>query len=244
MLTRQEALLNQKGLLYGLDVMTKNIHDTKLITYLATNSCAGNTLGLKPNAHEYTGNYAVEEINDIRQIPKDKLLRYNLIDAVATIYLFEKNYPKLIQDNQLEIYNTIFIPSVKVIMQMELSGMCLDMNRVLEVEEELSEIKDKALNIINNSKYIQELENVLSNKAWIKDYEDRKNKAKNPDKIKPKENKPVISFNPNSNDHLGILLYELLGLEIEDTTETGLPATGADVIKKKRNQLINLIREK
>lgn len=231
-------LLDQEGMLYGLEVMNRNIHDTKLITYLATNSCAGNTLGLKPNTHEYSGNYAIE-IDDIRLIPKEKLLRYNLIDTLATWYLFKKNYPKMVQDQQLEIYNTIFIPSVKVIMQMELSGMCLNMNRVLEVEKELSQIKDKALNIINDSIFTKQTEKQLTELAWIKDYEDRKNKAKNPDKILPKAIKKKVIFNPNSPNHLSTLLYDVLGLPITDTTETGLPATGADVIKKKKLQLMN-----
>lgn len=231
-------LLDQEGLLYGLEVLTKNIDDTKLITYLATNSCAGNVLGLKPNTHEYSGNYSVD-VTDIRLVPKQDLLRYNLVDALSTWYLYKKNYPIMVADNQLEIYNTIFIPSVKVVMQMELTGLCLNMNRVLEVENELSQIKDKALNIINNSIFTKQTEEQLTELAWIKDYEDRKNKAKNPDKIKPKEIKKKIIFNPNSNNHLSTLLYDVLGLSITDTTETGLPATGADVIKKKKLQLMN-----
>ena len=52
-------LLDTEGLLKGLDVMTKNFHDTKLITYLATNTTAGNKLGLKDLAHEFAGNYGV-----------------------------------------------------------------------------------------------------------------------------------------------------------------------------------------
>jgi DNA polymerase-1 len=232
-------LLDQQGMLYGLEVMTRNIHDTKLITYLATNSCAGNTLGLKPNTHEFTGNYAMSDIHDIRLIPKQDLLRYNLIDTLATMYLFKKNYPKMIQDQQLKIYNTIFIPSIKVIMQMELTGLCLNMSRVLEVEKELSQIKDKALNTINNSIFTKQTEEQLTELAWIKDYEDRKSKAKNPDKILPKAIKKKVIFNPNSPNHLSTLLYDVLGLPITDTTETGLPATGADVIKKKKLQLMN-----
>ena len=55
-----EHILDQEGLLYGLEVMLKNWHDTKLITYLATNSCSGNKLSLKDQAQEYAGNYAQE----------------------------------------------------------------------------------------------------------------------------------------------------------------------------------------
>ena len=48
-----------QGMLEGIKVLTKNFHDTKLITYLATNSTAGNTLGLKDLAHEFAGDYGV-----------------------------------------------------------------------------------------------------------------------------------------------------------------------------------------
>jgi len=52
-------LLDHKGKLDGIEVMCKNLEDTKIITYLATNSTAGNTLGLKENSHEYMGNYNI-----------------------------------------------------------------------------------------------------------------------------------------------------------------------------------------
>lgn len=47
------------GMLEGINVLTKNFHDTKLITFLATNSTAGNSLGLKEIAHEFAGDYGV-----------------------------------------------------------------------------------------------------------------------------------------------------------------------------------------
>jgi len=225
-------LLDQKGLLYGLEIMTKSIDDTKLITYLATNSCAGNTLGLKPNTHEYTGNYAQEDIKDIRLIPKQDLLRYNLTDCLATWYLYKKNYPIMVADNQLDIYNTIFIPSVKVILQMELTGMCLDMNQVLKAEQELVAIKDIQLLQIKDNPLIIQLEKDLTYRAWIKDFEDRQAKAKYPEKIKMKEKMKPVIFNPGSPKQLIELVYNQLGFEITDRTDTLEPATGGHVIKK------------
>ena len=44
--------LDTEGLLQGLEVMTRSFHDTKIIAYLATNSTAGNVLGLKALAQE------------------------------------------------------------------------------------------------------------------------------------------------------------------------------------------------
>ena len=234
-----DNLLDQAGLLYGLEVLTKNFDDTKLITYLATNSCTGNTLGLKPNTHEYTGNYAQEDIKDIRLIPKQDLLRYNLTDCLATWYLYKKNYPIMVADKQLEIYNNIFIPSVKVILQMELTGMCLDMDQVLKAEQELLAIKNIQLTQIQDNPLIKQLEETLTNQAWIKDFEDRKAKAKNPENIKPKEDFNPVIFNPGSSKQLNELIYNQLGFEITDRTATGFGATGGKTLLKIYNQIIS-----
>jgi len=48
-----DDLIDQEGLLTGLEIMTRKFDCTQLITYLATNSCAGNKLSLKEQAHEY-----------------------------------------------------------------------------------------------------------------------------------------------------------------------------------------------
>jgi len=231
-------LLDQEGLLQGLEVMTKNIDDAKLVTYLATNSCAGNTLDLKSNSHSFTGKYALD-VTDTTLIPKAELLRYGGIDVLATWFVYKKNYPIMITDKQLDIYNTIFIPSVKVILQMELSGMPIDMNQVLKAEQELIAIKDIQLAQIQNNPIIKQLEETLTNQAWIKDFEDRKAKAKKPENIKIREiPKPVI-FNPGSGKQLIELVYNQLGFEITDRTDTGLGATGGKVLLKKYNQLLS-----
>ena len=231
-------LLDQQGLLYGLEVMTKNIGDAKLVTYLATNSCAGNTLDLKSNSHQFAGNYALN-ITDTTIISKNELLRYGGIDVLATWYVYKKNYPIMVADNQLDTYNTIFIPSVKVILQMELQGMTLDMSQVLKAEQELISIKDIQLLQIQDNSLIKQLEETLTNKAWLKDFEDRKAKAKHPENIKLREiPKPVI-FNPGSPKQLIELVYNQFGLEITDYTDKKNPSTGGKVLLKKFNHLLS-----
>lgn len=90
------------GLLDGLEVLTKNIDDTKLIAYLATNSTAGNELGLKTLAHEFAGNWAKDDIKNILAIPLPELLQYNVIDTMSTMYVKEKYYPIMVRDGQLK----------------------------------------------------------------------------------------------------------------------------------------------
>lgn len=229
-----DDLLDTIGLLTGLDVLTKRMHDTKIIAYLAINSTAGNVLGLKPLAHEFAGNWAKEDIKDIRKIPLKELLQYNLVDALSTHYVRDKYWPVMVQDNQLDLYEGLMLPSLKLIIQIELSGMPMNDDRIVEVKGELFAEQQTHLNAIKNSGVIKTLQLLLQDSAWSKDYEDRKNKAKNPGKILPKNKSAFaeLEFNPNSNPQLQRLLYELMGLPVIDLTDNKQPATGAETIEK------------
>lgn len=235
-------LLDQEGLLYGLEVMLKNWDDTKLVTYLATNSCAGNKLGLKEQAQEYAGNYAVEEIKDICNIPIEKLLRYNLVDGLSTHYTYEKWWQKLVDDQQLDIYQTLFQPAIKDIIQMQLTGMPLNMARVLEVEQELQLDYDNAVTGMRGTNVVQRF-----NYRRIEKYVDEMN-------LKWKKKRTTVTevlaliqtnqklreeleFNPNSGPQLQDLLFEMLGLPVLGLTKTKQPETGGDVIKDLRNHV-------
>ena len=229
--------LHNEGLLTGLEVMTRNFHDTKIIAYLATNSTAGNSLGLKSLAHEFAGNWAQEDIKDIRQIPLAKLLQYNLIDCLSTFWVAKKYYPKLVEDNQEELYYSLMLPSLKTIIQMELTGMPLSAERVQQVRKELETLRYKHESVLVNSSLIKMLNFLLQESAWETDYKTRQSKAKNPHKIQPKDKDAFshLTFNPNSGPQLQRLLYEQMGLPVLDTTKKGQPATGADNLKKLLN---------
>lgn len=228
-----EHLLDTPGLLKGLEIMYGKLHDTKIIAYLATNSTAGNVLGLKALAHEFAGNWAVE-VNDIRRVPLKDLLQYNLVDALSTNYVREKYEPIMDADNQRQLYESLMLPSLRLITQIELTGMPLSKAKVQEVKEKLMEIQLKHLYTINSSPVIKVLNLLLQDVAWEKDFESRQSKAKNPGKIMPK-NKGVfsgITFNPNSGPQLQRLLYDQMGLPVIDYTDTKMPATGAETIEK------------
>ena len=234
-------LLDTEGLLAGLDVMTRSFHDTKIIAYLASNSTAGNILGLKALAHEFAGNWAVEEIKDIRKIPLDKLLQYNLVDGLSTNFVWGKYYPIMVNDQQEDLYRGLMLDSLKLIIQIELTGMPMSASKVQEVKAKITAIADGHLGAIHGSAVIKMLSLLVQESAWKKDYEDRKAKAKNPGKILPKKIEAFadVGFNPNSGPQLQRLLYELMGLPIIDLTETKQPATSADTLEK----LINHTQE-
>lgn len=226
-----EGLLDTKGLLYGMEILLKNWEDTKLITYLATNTMAGNKLGLKHQSQEFTGDYAVEEIADIRKIPLDTLLQYNLIDCLATWFVLEKHYDTMVADGQEDFYDDILRPAVPDIIQMQLTGLPLDMDEVLKVEVELQKDASDAIDVMLNTTVVQSYIYELKLK-----YVDKRNASlkKKRISIHDAEVDENVDFNPNSAPQLQELLYseDFLDLPILDYTDSKLPATGKDTLEK------------
>lgn len=222
-------LLDTEGLLLGLKTMCRSFQDTKIIAYLATNSTAGNVLGLKALAHEFAGNWAVEDIKDVRKIPLKELLQYNLVDALSTWFVKTKYTPVMIQDQQEELYKTLMLPSLKTIIQMELTGMPMDPEKLLNVKEALQIEEAMHLTLIKDSPIIKVLNLLVQTSAM------ESANAKLKTKQHPLEKFSDVQFNPNSGPQLQRLLYEQMGLPVLDYTDTRQPATGADTI----NKLIN-----
>ena len=236
-------ILDTEGLLNGLDVMMTHWDCSQLITYLATNSCAGNRLGLKPNSQEYSGNYAIEEIKDITKIGMQDLLRYNLVDTFSAWYVYNKNLPIMIKDEQHDFYNNIFKPAQVDIIQMQLTGMPINMERAKEVNVELNDALDVHLQKIYDSPVVKEFQE-LQDQKYLDAWNARLKKQKRTladvgDKAK---------FNPGSDDQLASLLYDFLGFPVLELTDNGAPATGGKVIAKLVNHtsdktIIELIEE-
>lgn len=221
-------ILDTEGLLEGLEVMLKNWECTKLISYLATNSCAGNKLGLKDQAQEFAGNYAVEDIKDITRIPMQKLLTYNLVDSLSTWYVHNKRHPQMVLDNQTNIYDTIFRPATKDIIQMQLTGMPLNMKRVAEVKLLLQADERAALDRIEQSPIVQQFTHRL-NEQWA----EKMNAKWKKKRTTTAEGTEV--FNPNSPDQLQGLLYDMLGLPVISLTKSKQPSADGDTLKALKN---------
>ena len=215
------------GLLHGLNTMCRNLHDTKVIAYLATNNTQGNELGLKPLSHEYTGNYGMN-VENLTEATAE-VLEYNLKDTLGTNYVFDKYYPIMLQDNQLDIYNNLMMPSIKTIIQMELTGMPVDMKRIHEVHTELNQLQDDYLTVIKNHELVKSTEVQLKLLKLIDINSKLKTKQHGEEKVQDYE------FNPNSPRHLQQLLYETMQLPTIDYTKTKQAATGAGTIEKLLN---------
>ena len=221
--------LDNAGLLEGLEVLTRNIDDTKLIAYLALNSTAGNELGLKTLAHEFAGNWAKDDINNIMAIPLMELLQYNVVDTMSTMYVRDKYYPVMVRDGQKKIYQEQFLPSLKTIIQIELSGMPLIPEKVKAVRKQLEAGLDAAIQLMRGTKAVQAAERIIQQNAMVAA------NAKLKTKQHPIEHFAHIQLNPGSNQQVAILLYEVMKLPVIERTKTKQPATGADVIEKLAN---------
>lgn len=216
-------VLDQKGLLKGLDIMLKNWEDTKLMTYLCTNSCSGNNLSLKYQAQAYAGNWAQDEISNIDKIPEEELLRYNLIDGLSTWFVYEKYKDTLVAEKQDKLYREIFKPTTKDIIQMQLTGIPLNYDKVLEAEQKLNDDKNQALSVITANKYIIKFKEVLNQEAVDKYNSTHKKQITLADVDE--------SFNPNSGIQIKKLLYDLIKLPVINLTESKQPATDGDTLK-------------
>ena len=219
-----DNLLDKVGMLKGLSVMLRGVMDTQLLTYLATNNCAGNTLGLKPNAYEYLGNYA-EDVKDIRKVPLGDLLVYNAKDCIGTIYIYEKYLPVVIAEEQLNFYEEIFRPALHDIIEMQLVGMCLDLDNVYAAKKTLEDVQTEALEEFLNHPLVlayqqqkREEEVITRNAAYKK-------------KVITIED-ATFKVNLNSNIQMAELIYETLKLPVLDTTKTGAPSVAGDTLKK------------
>jgi DNA polymerase-1 len=225
-------ILDTEGLLHGLSVMLNKWDCTKIITYLATNSCAGNRLKLKVLAQEFAGNWGIdsEEIKDIRKIPLPELLQYNLVDGLSTWYVHDKYQPIMVADQQLDIYENIFKPAVADIIQMQLTGMPVNMERAIVVNGILTAEEKTAVDRIMASPIIQRFVYRLEEK-----HVEKRNAALKKKQIamgdEPQE------FNPNSDPQMRELLFNYLNLPVINLTDSKLPSTDGETIEALMNRV-------
>lgn len=226
-----DDLLDTEGLLNGLDIMFKGFEDTKLITYLATNSCAGNVLDLKSNAQEFAGDYA-EDVKDITIVPMQRLLTYNLVDGLSTWFVYEKFWDKMVNDQQLDIYENLFKPMVVDIVQMQLTGLPVNMEEVKRGKAEMQADSDRAVNAIMASPEVAQLEKWLNQRYADKKNSEWKVKRMTADEADEK-------FNLNSPIQLQHLLYQIMGLPVIALTAKKQPSTEGDTLQALVNHTDN-----
>lgn len=219
--------LDFEGMLRGLEVLTRCFDDTKIIAYLAKNSTAKVQYGLKVLAQPFAGNWAEDEIKDIRRIPPEKILRYNLVDVLSTNYVHEVYYPLMVEEDQLTVYTDVLMPSLKTIIQIECHGLPLIPERVQEVKQILTDEVNVLLDILNANAYVKEATDRLQIAAMKAKQATLKKKI-----VERHEFTDPINY--NSNQQLAVLLYDVMEMPVLEWTDSGERATGGDVIKDLR----------
>ena len=215
------------GMLKGLSYF-KNVHDTMLLAYLQKNATTPISLKLKDVALAHTGNYAID-VNNIVDCDKEDILKYNLIDTLATYYLWEKYKLQTLS----EPYTAIFQPSIYPIIKMMLVGLPLDNERVSEVHRLLKEEETKLKLTIQNTSIIQDFNKQLQYETCIKRNSELKKLKKTIDEF------AHIKFNPFSNTQLSTLLYTKLEFPILDKTKKGFPKTDAETLKLLKTHILD-----
>ena len=215
------------GMMQGLSYF-KNFDDTMIMAYLAKNATTKVSLRLKEVALEYVGNYAIE-IQDTSKYTKQEILKYNLIDTLATFYVWEKYYIEILS----RPYREIFQPSLYSLLKMMLVGLPMNSHRVNEVHNILAS-KEKVLKEqIQENNHVIVFNTILQKDACIKANEQLKKL------VKPISDFSNIKFNPSSHIQLAKLLFETLELPILDKTKSGAPSTSSDVLKDLENYTID-----
>jgi DNA polymerase-1 len=223
-----EHATDHKGMMKGLQYF-KDFDDTMILAYLAKNATTKVSLRLKEVALEYVGNYAIE-IQDIAKYTKAEILRYNLIDALATFYLWEKYYAEASSRPYLEIFQPSLYPLIKIM----LVGLPMDADRVHEVHQILT-AKEKVLNEqIQENTYVRSFNIQLQKDTCVNA------NAKLKKLVKPIHDFLDIKLNPSSHPQLAKLLFKTLKLPVLDKTKSGAPATGGDVLKDLENHTTDI----
>jgi DNA polymerase-1 len=215
------------GMLQGLHTLFApgKIHDTLILAYLSLNATTKASLSLKDLAFTYMGDYAEENIKDIRKIPRPKLLEYNARDAIATCHLFCKYGPQVAEE-QMDVYTGLFMPAQKVCTQMELCGMPMDKDRIDSAKVDITAIQQTHFKAIMSDPIIADFTLYLR-KKWATEANKKLKKLR-----KTHEDFKHKVFNPNSDQQLQLLLYTFLDLPVLGRTKSDAPSVDQKTLKK------------
>jgi DNA polymerase-1 len=142
----------------------------------------------------------------------------------------DKYQPIMVADQQLDIYENIFKPAVADIIQMQLTGMPVNMERAIVVNGILTAEEKTAVDRIMASPIIQRFVYRLEEK-----HVEKRNAALKKKQIamgdEPQE------FNPNSDPQMRELLFNYLNLPVINLTDSKLPSTDGETIEALMNRV-------
>jgi DNA polymerase-1 len=194
-----KALLN-----IGINIFDKEWVDTMIMAHLINEN--GNK-GLKDLAQEHLGK-TVKSYNEVKD-NKEEFLEYSLNDAIYTYELAVLFKQQLVNDKLDKLFKLIEMPFIKVLAEMEMNGVLIDIERVNNIKEELTEtIRDLEIEMLGILKEPYDIQYTLDGGIYV-----------------------ISSINFNSNDQLADILFNKLGLEPIKETGTGKQSTGRETIQ-------------
>jgi len=202
-----------------------DIEDTLHIVYLCKNSTSRQEYGLKSLMYEKYGEYD-------NNIDQSKLIEYsfedvgtyNIYDVTGTMEVYNEYYPKLTEEEQKDIFESYYKPSLKTLLKVKYRGLSVDLNKVKEVKAELEQLIKEDTAKIKEHRHVKDVEYNLNANAMYK-YNQTHKKQKVIEDFD-------LKFNPGSTNQKAILLFDIMGLPIIEITEKGNPATGKGVIEQ------------
>ena len=218
---------DQNGIMRGLTALQSKTHCSLILSYVVTNTCAGNELGLKPQTQAVYGDYGIEET---WKAPLEEIIPYNGKDCAATLWLYHKHMAELGDlDHVFHRLNSY----LREIVWMQLVGLPIN-QEVANRNAAILTNRQKELHDQIAAHPIVQQYMVLHREAWAA----RKNAKYKKKRVAPDQCDE--DFNPGSHLQMQRLLYEVMGLPVIAYTDTKQPATDGDTLKA----LVNHTEEK
>jgi len=162
------------------------------------------------------------------KIATPDLLKYNGQDCLATWYVNETHKPTMIADQQEQLYEELFKPTVITLLQTELCGMPINPKKVQFAKLHLVSIEHTCLDYFNNSKLIQDFH--FTQLIALAEKMTAKAKKKIYDITDPIIAREV--FNPGSDTQLRALIFDYMGYDIINLTKGKQASTSKGTIEK------------
>lgn len=217
-----KSLGDTDGIVQGLFHLQSKTRCSLILSYVITNTCAGNELGLKPQVQAVYGNYGIEET---WKAPLEEIIPYNGTDCAATLWLYAKHQAQL--GDLAHVYERLN-SYLREIVWMQLVGLPINKKVANDNAGILVKRQTELLFMIQEhpivGKYME-----LHRQAWV---EKRNAKLK---KKRVTAEDCDEAFNPNSHLQLQRLFYQVMELPIIAYTDSKQPATDGDTLKALQN---------
>jgi DNA polymerase-1 len=213
-----KKLSDTNGIYEGLQCLQTKTECSMILSYVVTNTCAGNELGLKPQTQVEYGNYGIDEP---WKAPLDEVIVYNGKDCAATLWLYDKHMAQL---GELEHVYQQLNSYLREIVWMQLCGLPIDAEVAEKNARILSDRKAELLRLIENHRAVERYM-VIHRERWAQ----KRNLKLKKKRVAP-EDCPE-AFNAGSSLQLQSLLYEVLELPVISLTKTQQPSTDGDTLE-------------